>query len=163
MLRPVHALKLGQRTHRSCKIPRMTQAAFTLNEDGTAQDPAAFQAALKSDQAKLDILRKEPETLAVMLGNNIPALQSMLRSAFQVEPSVARGSRCVCTTLVSNSFLQAEQARRKRQQKKLSERTVDAQRVDATVPRSVPLHVFWNMYHSAADWFATCCTVHHCG
>lgn len=64
-----------------------------LNEDGTAQDPAAFQAALKSDQAKLEILRKEPETLAVMLGDNIPAMQSMLRSAFQVDVSAAVAAR----------------------------------------------------------------------
>lgn len=68
----------------------MSQAAFMLKEDGTAQDPVAFQAALKSDQAKLDILRKEPETLAVMLGDSIPALQAMLRSAFQVGASAAR-------------------------------------------------------------------------
>lgn len=112
-----------------------------LNEDGTVQDPVAFQAALKSDQAKLDILRKEPDTLAVMLGDSIPALQSMLRSAFQVDVFAACGGRCTYTTFGLKSYLQAEQARRKRQQKKLSERTIDAQRVDATVPRSVSLLV----------------------
>ena len=77
----------------------MTQAAFNLKEDGTAQDPVAFQAALKSDQAKLDILRKEPETLAVMLGDSIPAMQSMLRTAFQVDASAACIGRCVRTRL----------------------------------------------------------------
>lgn len=81
---------------RGCNIPNMTQAAFMLKEDGTASDPFAFQAALKSDQAKLDILRKEPETLAVMLGDNIPAMQSMLRSAFQVDACVVYGGRCLC-------------------------------------------------------------------
>ena len=119
----------------------MTQAAFSLEEDGTAQDPVAFQAALKSDQAKLDILRQEPETLAVMLGDSILALQSMLRSAFQVDACATCVGRCTGTkTELKFKFLQAEQARRKRQQKKLSERTIDAQRVDATVPRSVLLH-----------------------
>lgn len=77
----------------------MTQSAYSLKEDGTAQDPIAFQAALNSDQAKLDILRKEPDTLAVMLGDSIPALQSMLRAAFQVDAFAANFGRCMGTRL----------------------------------------------------------------
>lgn len=77
----------------------MMQAAFNLKEDGTAQDPVAFQAALRSDQAKLDILRQEPETLAVMLGDSMPAMQSMLRSAFQVDASATCVDRCTSTRL----------------------------------------------------------------
>ena len=62
----------------------MSEAAFALNPDGTACDPVAFQTALRQDEGKLHILRKEPETLAVMLGKDVVAVQSMLRSAFQV-------------------------------------------------------------------------------
>ena len=68
----------------TCKAHDMTQADYVLNADGTARDPKAFQAALKQDQAKLDVLRREPETLAVMIGDDIPALQNMLKSAFEV-------------------------------------------------------------------------------
>lgn len=80
----------------------MTQAAFVLNADGTAQDPVAFQAALRSDQAKLDTLRKEPETLAVMLGDDIAAMQSMLRSAFQVDASAAYVAAVMCTSVITS-------------------------------------------------------------
>lgn len=63
----------------------MTQSEYVLNADGTARDPKAFQAALKKDQAKLDVLRREPETLAVIIGDDIAALQHMLKSAFEVQ------------------------------------------------------------------------------
>ena len=62
----------------------MSDNQFTVNADGSARDPLAFQAALKADQRKLEVLQTEPETLAVMLGDDIPAMQAMLRSAFEV-------------------------------------------------------------------------------
>ncbi|KAL3135139.1 hypothetical protein ABBQ32_008074 [Trebouxia sp. C0010 RCD-2024] len=106
----------------------MTQSEYVLNADGTARDPKAFQAALKKDQAKLDVLRREPETLAVIIGDDIAALQHMLKSAFE-----------------------AEQARRKRQHKRLSERTIDAQRVDATVPRDT-VQLYEQLYESGLQY-----------
>lgn len=57
---------------------------FALNTDGTARDPAAFQSALRSDHAKLQALQTEPDVVSVILGDDIPAMQDMLRSAYQV-------------------------------------------------------------------------------
>ncbi len=111
---------------------------FALNTDGTAHDPIAFQLALQNDAAKLQALQSEPDVLQIVLGDDIPAMQKMLRSAYQVPTAVTLWPltlRHVCIVHVDSPFLQAEQLRRKRQQKRLSERTIDAQRVDATVPR----------------------------
>lgn len=129
--------------HETCSVDAMTQADYLLNADGTARDPKAFQAALRKDQAKLDVLRSEPETLAVMIGDDIPALQNMLKSAFEVQISLHMWPLALTTVnngAITRDALQAEQARRKRQHKKLRERTIDAQRVDATVPRLAPRH-----------------------
>ena len=75
-----------ERTRMVClnNRPNMSDTPFALNVDGSARDPLAFQAALKADHKKLEALQTEPETLAVMLGDDIPAMQAMLRSAFQV-------------------------------------------------------------------------------
>lgn len=62
----------------------MVEGPFALNTDGTARDPAAFQSALRSDQAKLQALQTEPDVVSVILGDDIPAMQDMLRSADQV-------------------------------------------------------------------------------
>ncbi len=57
---------------------------FALNTDGTARDPVAFQLALKNDAPKLQALQSEPDVLQIVLGDDIPAMQNMLRSAYQV-------------------------------------------------------------------------------
>ena len=111
---------------------------FALNTDGTARDPVAFQLALKTDAAKLQALQSEPDVFQIVLGDDIPAMQKMLRSAYQVPTAVTLRPltlRHKCIAHVDSLFAQEEQSRRKRQQKCLSERTIDAQRVDATVPR----------------------------
>ena len=114
------------------------EGPFALNNDGTARDPVAFQLALKNDAAKMQALQSEPDVLHIVLGDDIPAMQKMLRSAYQVPTAVALRPltlRHTCVARIDSLFAQAEQSRRKRQQKRLSERTIDAQRVDATVPR----------------------------
>ena len=62
----------------------MVEGPFALNTDGSARDPAAFQSALRSDLAKLQALQTEPDVVSVILGDDIPAMQDMLRSAYQV-------------------------------------------------------------------------------
>ena len=62
---------------------------FALNTDGTACDPAAFQLALKNDAAKMKALQSEPDVLQIVLGDDIPAMQNMLRSAYQVSRTTA--------------------------------------------------------------------------
>ncbi|DBA78601.1 hypothetical protein WJX77_004982 [Trebouxia sp. C0004] len=106
----------------------MMDGPFALNTDGTARDPVTFQLALKTDAAKLQALQSEPDVLQIVLGDDIPAMQRMLRSAYQ-----------------------AEQSRRKRQGKRLSERTIDAQRVDATVPRDT-VQLYGQLYESGLQY-----------
>ena len=64
------------------------EVPFALNTDGTARDPVAFQLALKNDAAKMQALQSEPDVLQIVLGDDIPAMQTMLRSAYQVLTAV---------------------------------------------------------------------------
>ena len=57
---------------------------FAMNEDGTAQDPAAFKDALKADKAKMDALKEEPEVMQIIEGDDMNAFQELLRSVYQV-------------------------------------------------------------------------------
>ena len=62
----------------------MAESPFALNPDGSAQDPKAFQHGVRNDQSKLELLKDEPETLKVVLGDDVQALQELLRSTHQV-------------------------------------------------------------------------------
>ncbi|KAL4459189.1 hypothetical protein ABPG75_014054 [Micractinium tetrahymenae] len=85
---------------------------FALNEDGTAKDPVAFREALKADPVRMEALEKEPEVAAVVLGEDENAFQELIKSVYQ-----------------------AEKKRVDTLNKGMAERTMDAQRVSATVPR----------------------------
>ena len=87
-------------------------AAYKLNEDGTAVDPAAFKAALLADPAKVASLKEEPEVFEIVEGEDVMAFQELLKSVYQ-----------------------AEKKRVERMNRGMAERTIDAQRVSATVPR----------------------------
>lgn len=65
---------------------------FALNEDGTAKDPVAFQAALRADPAKLEALEKEPEVAQIILGDDINGFQELIKNVYQV----GRRRQCVC-------------------------------------------------------------------
>ncbi|EIE18679.1 hypothetical protein COCSUDRAFT_59989 [Coccomyxa subellipsoidea C-169] len=90
----------------------MADGPYALNDDGTAKDPAAFQQALKSDREKMQALKEEPETLRIVMGDDMHAFQELIKGVYQ-----------------------AEKKRMERASKSLSERTIDAQRASATVPR----------------------------
>jgi hypothetical protein len=85
---------------------------LALDAEGRAKDPVAFQQAIKADPAKLAALEKEPETAKIVLGDDMNALQDLLKSVYQ-----------------------AEKKRVELLNKRRAERTIDAQRTDATVPR----------------------------
>ncbi|KAF8072529.1 hypothetical protein HT031_000189 [Scenedesmus sp. PABB004] len=89
-------------------------AAFALAPDGSARDPAAFQAALRADAAKAAALAADPELAAVLLGDDVAAMQALLREAYAAE--LERASRAVA---------------------RAAERTMDAQRASAQRPRDV--------------------------
>ncbi|KAG2449186.1 hypothetical protein HYH02_005933 [Chlamydomonas schloesseri] len=88
---------------------------FALNDDGSCRDPAAFRAALLADSERLQALSSEPRFapfMPVLTGGDLAALQQLLRQA-----------------------VQAEKARQERAAKRWAERTIDAQRASAPVPR----------------------------
>lgn len=58
--------------------------AFALIADGSAKDPAAFQAALRADKAKLAEVQEDPQLEAILLGDDLNALQQLLKDTFQV-------------------------------------------------------------------------------
>jgi hypothetical protein len=62
---------------------------YSLNDDGTAKDPAAFRAALKADPVKMQALEQEPDVAAIVLGEDVNAFQELIKSVYQV------GSRTV--------------------------------------------------------------------
>ncbi|KAK9907304.1 hypothetical protein WJX75_001087 [Coccomyxa subellipsoidea] len=90
----------------------MADGPYALNEDGTAKDPVAFQKALKSDSEKMVALEEEPESLRIVMGDDMHAFQELIKGVYQ-----------------------AEKKRMKRASKTMAERTIDAQRASATVPR----------------------------
>jgi hypothetical protein len=57
---------------------------FELNEDCTAKDPVAFREALRADPVKMEALEKEPNVAAIVLGDDIPAFQELLKSVVEV-------------------------------------------------------------------------------
>ena len=68
----------------------MADGPFALKDDGSAKDPKAFQQALRSDEAKMAALKEEPETLKVVMGDDMHALQELIKSVYQV----ARTNTC---------------------------------------------------------------------
>ncbi|KAI8475996.1 MAG: hypothetical protein J3K34DRAFT_516912 [Monoraphidium minutum] len=85
---------------------------FALVADGSAADPLVFQAALRADAAKMADLETDPELKGLLLGPDVAAMQALLRQAFA-----------------------AKAAKEKDAGRWMAERTIDAQRASATVPR----------------------------
>ncbi len=54
-----------------------------LQPDGSAADPRAFQRALLADPAAVAQLEPHPDVLAVVRGDDMEALQQLLRQAMQ--------------------------------------------------------------------------------
>lgn len=81
----------------------MTDDSYALNDDGSAKDPKAFQQALRSDAAKMTALQEEPETLRVVLGDDMHAFQELVKGVYQVRgvwqitiESLSTQSRVLC-------------------------------------------------------------------
>ncbi|EIE26195.1 hypothetical protein COCSUDRAFT_61182 [Coccomyxa subellipsoidea C-169] len=103
----------------------MADGPYALNDDGTAMDPAAFRQALKSDPEKMEALKEEPETLRIVMGDDMHAFQELIKGVYQ-----------------------AEKKRIERASKSMSERTIDAQRAD-TVQLYQQLHASGLQYGPA--------------
>ncbi len=59
-------------------------AAYDTLDDGTPKDPKAYQAALRADTEKMRMLDEDPETMAIVLGDDMHAFQELIRGAYQV-------------------------------------------------------------------------------
>lgn len=68
---------------------------FSLNADGTAKDPIAFQTALRKDEVKLAALQQDADLAAILLGDDIGKMQDLLKAAFQ-----ASGIHNHCTCIL---------------------------------------------------------------
>ncbi|PNH03447.1 hypothetical protein TSOC_010498, partial [Tetrabaena socialis] len=104
---------------------------FALTDDGAAVDPAAFQAALMADPARMAAVAALPGSeahMAVLAGPDLGALQRLLREA-----------------------MQAEGSRLERQARRWAERTVDAQRASAPVPRDT-VHVYKQLAEAGLEY-----------
>merc|ERR1712078_256252 len=101
---------MGESTNTMASSSATTKSkdAFARNEDGTAVDPAAFQKATRDDPVRLEEASKDPEVAKVLLGDDMNALQELLRAYNLAE---------------------------KRRRADMAHRSTDAQRVSATVPR----------------------------
>lgn len=62
----------------------MANTACDLNADGSAKDPRAFQQGIKDDASKLELLQEDPNVLDVVLGDDLQALQELLRTTYKV-------------------------------------------------------------------------------
>lgn len=62
----------------------MADGPFSLNDDGSAKDPVAFQQALRNDPVKMQALENDPEIGKVVLGEDTYAFQDLLRSIYEV-------------------------------------------------------------------------------
>ena len=55
-----------------------------MEDDGTPKDPKAFQLALRADSSKMTMLEDEPDTKAIVLGDDMHAFQELIRGVYQV-------------------------------------------------------------------------------
>ncbi|GMH38182.1 hypothetical protein BSKO_06066 [Bryopsis sp. KO-2023] len=90
----------------------MTIEAYAINEDGTAKDPAAFRTALLADEARMKLVDEDEEMAKVVRGEDTHAFQQLLKTAYE-----------------------SEKRRMERNRRCWAERTIDAQRASAPVPR----------------------------
>ena len=74
--------------------PKASEEDEWLNEDGTAKDPEKYKAMLRSDPERWKSIEENPETAAIILGDDIDAFQELLKSAVEV-------GRCVWCTASS--------------------------------------------------------------
>ncbi|KAF5836489.1 hypothetical protein DUNSADRAFT_5875 [Dunaliella salina] len=90
----------------------MLPDAFKLREDGSAVDPRNFREALQADDAKMAALASDKEVHDIVMGEDLQRFQNLLRSIYKTEKE-----------------------KQDRRVQRMSERTIDAQRASAVVPR----------------------------
>ena len=124
----------------------MDESHYGTLEDGTPKDPKAYQAAIRADTEKMEMLDDDLEAKAVVLGDDMHAFQELIRGAYQVSLSESvkasveikdclEGALTVCSILKPFGIIQMEKKRQEKEGKSMAERTIEAQRASAPVPR----------------------------
>lgn len=117
---------------------------MALRPDGTAADPAAFRAAALADPKIRRDLRDDPDTAAVLESGDDGALQELLKAVHVVcvwrwrlvGGEGGEGWQLLFSIHPPLFFLTQEETRRaEHAARTMSERTIDAQRASAPVPR----------------------------
>ena len=125
--------------------PTPSSDPFALHPDGSAVDPAAFRDAALADAAICRDLASDPDTRAVLESGDDGALQELLKAVFVVRGWVIKsggGGRQffffwirLIETHPTPILPQEETRRAEHATRTMSERTIDAQRASAPVPR----------------------------
>ena len=76
----------------------MAQDPYDISDDGTPKDPKAYQAALRADSEKMTMLDQDPDTKAIVLGDDMHAFQELIRGAYQVHAGPRSLLRALCVT-----------------------------------------------------------------
>ena len=63
---------------------QMVEVCYDTLEDGTPKDPKAYQAAIRADAEKMEMLDEDAEAKAIVLGDDMHAFQELIRGAYQV-------------------------------------------------------------------------------
>jgi hypothetical protein len=66
----------------------MAEGPYALNEDGTPKDPAAFQAALRSDKEKMTAIEEDPDTLKIVIGDDMHAFTELIKGVYEASSAV---------------------------------------------------------------------------
>ncbi|CAK0784658.1 hypothetical protein CVIRNUC_007862 [Coccomyxa viridis] len=106
----------------------MAEDPYAVEDDGTPKDPKAFQSALRADSTKMATLEDEPETKAIVLGDDMHAFQELIRGVYQ-----------------------SEKKRLEKESKTLSERVIEAQRASAPIPRDT-VQLYKQLYDSGLQY-----------
>ncbi|KAK9823042.1 hypothetical protein WJX81_002597 [Elliptochloris bilobata] len=107
---------------------KMDDGPFAFKDDGTAKDPKAFQQALRADAERMTALDSEPEVKHIVLGDDMHAFQELIKGIYH-----------------------DEKKRQERASKAMSERTIDAQRASATVPRDT-VQLYKQLYDAGLQY-----------
>ena len=70
--------------HVSLWPDQMAESHYDTLDDGTPKDPKAYQAAIRADTEKMTMLDEDPESKAIVLGDDMHAFQELIRGAYQV-------------------------------------------------------------------------------
>lgn len=74
----------------------MAQDPYDVSDDGTPKDPKAYQAALRANSEKMAMLDEDPDTKAIVLGDDMHAFQELIRGAYQVHAGPRTLLRAYC-------------------------------------------------------------------